>query len=179
MDLICEKYIHEVHYQICWPIFSQYWKEVNGKDLEKIKNVFIGGRWVVSSELEETTLRNIAMGSFIKVVLESDKVLGFLQYRMHSPEIVFVESLYVSRETRYSGVSRFVMNSFPHLKKVIFEVRKDRKPEALLMGLLSCKKITDSKTRDDLELWWAEWLPESQGLNENVTQIKGELKKCL
>ena len=91
MDLVLEKYIHEVHFQLCWPIFSQFWREVNGKDLEKMRNVFVGGRWVVSSELEAKILKNLEDGSKIKIAFNADKVLGFVQYKMQSPESVFVD----------------------------------------------------------------------------------------
>lgn len=189
MDLILIDYNHQAHgryWVLFWPLFSSYWKEVNGKDLEKLCNAIPRkgedhGPLIVSTELEQKILAVLDNGRRIKVVFDGyyspPKPIAFVQYEIMEQEIIFIDSLYVDSDKRYYGITRFIMNSFPMVKKYFFEVHKGKRPEVLLNGMLSARKVADSERKDnDLEIWEADYIPQSQGSNDNVKDIKSKMR---
>ena len=167
------EYAHELHYPKFWPVYSAFWKEVNGVNLEAMVSIPIGDRVLVTTQLEEKIHANLRGGKRIKVVLSGGDVIGFIQFHLIEKETLFVDCLFVVPSCRYVGITRFIVNSFPLMKKCIFQVHKNLRPEIMLNGCMHATKIADSDIKD-LELWEYTYDPESQGNNEKLLQFKAK-----
>ena len=176
MDLELVMYNHTRHYHLFWPIFSKFWKEVNGKNLEKLRTIYVEGKPFVTNALEDKLMAVQADGKRIKIVVLDGDPIGFIQYQRVEGDVLFVDSIYIEKEYRYIGVTKFLINSFPETLKWLFQVHKSLRPDMMLKGILSAKKISDAK-EEDLELWEAWYDPESQGQREVVVALKEQLRK--
>lgn len=174
MDLTLEYFDMERHLSRFWPIFSAFWKEVNQKDLEKMKNVVVDGQIMVTTELEEK-LAFVMAEKIIKVCFNKNQAVGFLQYKHIEGQVVFIDSLYTIPEQRWGGVTRFLLNSLPKTKKILFQVHRDNKPAEMLKVFMNGRKVADCDDRD-LELWEGEYEPNRQGSNPDVIQLRKEAK---
>jgi len=174
MDLEILQYNHAEHFPHFWGIYSAFWKEVNSQDMEKLSNVTMNdGKVLVSSKLECKIDSAMRAGKKIKIILDRGSIIGFIQYKLLDEGVLFGDALYVLPEIRFNGIAKLVMDSFPNVKKILFQIHRDCPPSVMLGGFFTCKKLANSEELD-LELWEAEYLPEIQGKNESVIQMKKE-----
>lgn len=171
MDYTIEQYAHAIHYPYFWPIFSRYWKEVNGLDLEKMTNIQVDGKILVTTQLEQK-LFTILKEKKIKFVSDENEIVGFIQYKPFEdgPEVLYVDSLYTLPEKRWNGIAKALFCSFPRTKRVLFCTHGD-KPAVFLQGIVGARKIGPTG-ENDLILWEAPLDASVFDKNEKTKKMK-------
>lgn len=177
MDITLTHYNHTSHFHLFWPIFCDFWREVNGEEMAVLINLQMGdGTTVVSSRAENKILRILEDGKTIKLAMLDGRCIGWCQYAIIEGGVIYFSSMYVLPEMRYLGLSRLFMNSLPGLTKAIFQIHKDMPPEAMLMGLDGATRIGPCEDRD-LELWEFTYNKDVQGENAKMIDVREKFKK--
>lgn len=173
MDMTIETYVHEVHLAYFWPIFAQYWQEVNGININEMTNEVVNGKIYVTTLLEQK-LFAILKEKKIKAIFNSkQECLGFIQYKPFlGPKVMLVDALYIKPECRQMGLATFLFSTFTDVEKVLFECHKDIPPTELLDNTATLTKIGPTGDRD-LVLWQADFKP---GIS--IRQANNKLRKA-
>lgn len=155
MDITIEYYLHQLHWPYFWPLYSEYYKEVNGLDMSLMTNIEENGIIIQTTFLEQK-VRTIINEHFLKVLIirGEPEISAFVHYNPpeKDDELMHVEGIYVAKNKRKLGLCNMLLSTFGKGTKFTFNTLKENEPTRLLSG----KKIKQIGETDKQYEWLVE-----------------------
>jgi len=137
-------------------ILNEFWKNVNLEDLSEWVSFELHGVNMRMQKMETQIYRYITEGCRIYTArTEDDTVVGVVVGSQYFKSVVGIRALYILPGFEEFGIGTKLLSSFNGLKKIIFQTRKDNRPERLFdLCRFSPEKIDED---DKLITWLTKW----------------------
>ena len=136
-------------------LYWEYWLKVNEDDLSREMVWHMAdGTAVVTTELEAMYEWYARKGSQVQLARSGDCIVGFLHYQDIFDCMIVVRGMYLEDEYVSTKVGHGLVNSLKP-KKLIFQTRKEKPPEAMLKATEPYREKVDED--DKLITWIMDW----------------------
>lgn len=134
-----------------WPLYSAFWRDVTGQDLEKYVNIKRDDKLITITKLEKNLHDTLGSGKSIKLAVYTGIVVGFIQYRYDKQsDVAPVDAIFVHPDFRGKGISKLLLNSIIGAKRAAFSTKIGAPPKELLS---KARNLDKKSNTEDLQAW--------------------------
>lgn len=154
MDVKVEQYEHEKHYLRFAPLFCRYYREINNENIEMETSVLLNGKLTVVKRYDAEIHGMALQGVFCKVAIVDDEIVGFIWYRACLHHFILpIDSFYVRKEFRATGVGLALINSFCNdfnrgWFEIVAFIHENKRPEEMLGAFHGWEQVRVCNDRD-------------------------------